>query len=85
MDNKCLALYWWIIGHSLFNWGSMQKFKVSAWPKDSSKREYNPEWEVTISSNFTGEAIEHGNFLFQTHCAEHALESEDFEVRAGTL
>jgi len=62
----------------------MQKFKVSAWPKDSSKRGYNPEWEVTISANLTGEALEQGNLLFQAHCAELELEPEDFEVHAGT-
>lgn len=63
----------------------MQKFKVSAWPKDSSIKGYNPEWEVVISANFTGEALEQGNLLFQAHCTEHVIESEDFEVRAGTL
>ncbi len=56
----------------------MQKFIVSAWPKDNSKN--SPEWEVTISANLTGEALEQGNLLFQAYCAEHELKPEDFEV-----
>lgn len=62
----------------------MQNFKVSAWPVDPAKKKYTPEWELVISANLLGEAIEQGRVLFHAYCKEHELVFEDFEVRSGT-
>jgi len=63
----------------------MQKFKTTAWPTDPAKLKYEPEWEAVISADLIGDALEQGKILFHTHCVEHELDPENFEVRAGTL
>jgi hypothetical protein len=61
----------------------MEKFLVSAWPGDGSKRKYSPEWETMIFANITGEAYVEGQQLFYTYCAEKELDPNDFLVHVG--
>ena len=69
---------------SLYIGGGMEKFLISAWLEDGSKRKYNPECETTISANFAGEAYAEGQQLFYTYCAVKRLDPKDFQVHAGT-
>ena len=62
----------------------MQKFTVSALFKDPAEQKYNPEWEMEITSDFNGEALEKGHIAFQQHCVAQKLDYDKFELHVST-
>ncbi len=61
----------------------MKTFIVSAWPIDTSEQIDEPEWEVSITANLLGVALEQGELQFRAYCKEHELDRSKFEVHAS--